>query len=322
MPDGVLRIDAEQVANVICDWIRQTVLGDLRRRGVVIGLSGGIDSSVCAALCARALGPDKVLGLFMPERDSSSESLRLGRLVADGLAIPSLVEPIGPALEGAGCYQRQTEAIAELFPEYGDGYTCKLTMPSVVDSDRLNFVHLVIRSPAGEVKTARMGPGPYRKLVAATNYKQRLRKTTEYYHADRLGFAVVGTPNLLEIDQGFFVKQGDGAADIKPIAHLYKSQVYALARELNIPEEVQAQPPTTDTFSMPQTQEEFYFSLPYAKMDLCLYGRNSGMTPAELSPLVGLSPEQVERVYRDIDAKRRAAKYLRSAPFTLLPSGD
>jgi NAD+ synthase len=178
---------------------------------------------------------------------------------------------------------------------------------------------LVIQSPAGEVKTARMGPGPYRKLVAATNYKQRLRKTTEYYHADRLGFAVVGTPNLLELDQGFFVKQGDGAADIKPIAHLYKSQVYALARQLDVPEEVQRQPPTTDTFSMPQTQEEFYFTLPYAKMDLCLYGRNSGMSAEELSPLVGLSSEQVARVYRDIDAKRRVAKYLSSAAFTLLP---
>jgi len=287
----------------------------------VIGLSGGIDSSVCAALCARALGPQKVLGLFMPERDSSSDALRLGRLVADSLGISAELEAIGPALEAAGCYQRQAEAIREVFPDYGDGYKCKVTMPSVVDSDRLNFVHLVVQSPAGEIRKSRMPAGAYLKLIAATNFKQRLRKTMEYYHADRLAYAVVGTPNLLEYDQGFFVKQGDGAADIKPIAHLYKTQVYALAKYLQIPEEVQRQAPTTDTFSMPQTQEEFYFALPYDKMDICLYGKNHSTTAGELAPSIDLTAEQVERVYRDIDAKRRVAKYLHMAPVTLDTSG-
>ena len=317
MLTNVLAIDAENTANTTCEWIRATVLGALHRRGAVLGLSGGIDSSVCAALCVRALGPPKVLGLFMPERDSASDSLRLGRIVAESLGISSELEAIGPALEAAGCYRRQSEAIREVFPEYGDGYKCKITMPSVVDSDRLNFVHLVVQSPSGDVKTSRMPAGAYLKLIAATNYKQRLRKTTEYYHADRLAYAVVGTPNLLEYDQGFFVKQGDGAADIKPIAHLYKTQVYALAKYLGIPDEIQRQLPTTDTFSMPQTQEEFYFSLPYDKMDVCLFGKNHGIAAAELAPLVNLNAEQVERVYRDIEAKRRVAKYLHTAPLIL-----
>ena len=321
MPDNMLAIDPERTTETICNWIRSTVLGALHRRGTVIGLSGGIDSSVCAALCVRALGPQKVLGLFMPERDSSSDSLRLGRLVADSLSIFAELEAIGPALEAVGCYQRQVEAIREVFPDYGEKYKCKVTMPSVVDSDRLNFVHLVVQSPAGEIRKSRMPAGAYLKLIAATNFKQRLRKTIEYYHADRLAYAVVGTPNLLEYDQGFFVKQGDGAADIKPIAHLYKTQVYALARYLQIPEEVQRQVPTTDTFSMPQTQEEFYFALPYDKMDICLYGKNHSVTADELAPSIGLTAEQVERVYRDIDAKRRAAKYLHMTPFTLSTSG-
>jgi NAD+ synthase len=319
MTKSPLAIDAERTTNSVCTWIRATVLADLHRRGVVVGISGGIDSAVCAALCVRALGHQKVFGLFMPERDSASDSLRLGRMVADSLGIQAILEPIGAALEGARCYQRQNEAIREVFPEYGDGYKCKVTMPSVIESDRINFVHLVIETPTGEVKTSRMPPGAYLKLIAATNYKQRLRKTTEYYHADRLAYAVVGTPNLLEYDQGFFVKQGDGAADIKPIAHLYKTQVYDLARHLGVPEEVQRQMPTTDTFSMPQTQEEFYFALPYDKMDICLYGKNNAISAAELAPLVGLSAEQVERVYRDIDAKRRVAKYLHLPPVTLLP---
>ncbi len=159
-----------------------------------------------------------------------------------------------------------------------------------------------------------MPPSAYLELVAATNFKQRVRKTMEYYHADRLQYAVAGTPNRLEYDQGFFVKQGDGAADLKPIAHLYKTQVYALAERLGVPEEIRSRPPTTDTYSMEQTQEEFFFALPYDRMDLCLYGRDHGISAAELAPAVDLTAEQVERVYRDIDAKRRATRYLHEPP--------
>jgi NAD+ synthase len=311
-----LAIDPEKTTAAICAWIRETVLARQRRRGTVLGLSGGVDSSVCAALCVRALGPQKVLGLFMPERDSADDSLRLGRLVADGLGIASLVEPIGKALAAAGCYERQAEAIREVFPEYGDGWKCKVTTPPLLDSDRLSFVHLVIQSPSGEVSSSRMPPSAYLKLIAATNYKQRLRKTTEYYHGDRLAYAVVGTPNRLEYELGFFVKQGDGAADIKPIAHLYKTQVYALAEYLGVPEEVRRQPPTTDTFSLPQTQEEFYFALPYQAMDLCLFGKTTGVDASELAGTLGLTAEQVARVYRDIEAKQRVARYLRCPPLT------
>ena len=261
----VLAIDAPQVAQRIEAALREQVLGSLRRKGAVVGLSGGIDSSVVASLCVRALGKDKVLALFMPERDSSGDSLRLGKMVADHLGIRAVTEDIAPALAGLGCYARQEEAIRLVFPEYGEGYKCKITLPSILESDRLNY-------------------------------------------------AVAGTPNLLEYDQGFFVKQGDGAADFKPIAHLYKTQVYALAKHLDVPAEIQGRPPTTDTFSMSQTQEEFYFALPYDRMDLCLYGHNHGVAAAEVAPAVNLTPEQVERVYRDIDAKRRATKYLHTRP--------
>jgi NAD+ synthase len=219
-----------------------------------------------------------------------------------------------PALEGAGCYARQTEAVQSLVPEYGDGWKCKLSLPSVIEAERLNVSKLTVQSPDGEVRSVRLTAPAYLKLVAATNFKQRLRKTMEYYHADRLNYAVAGTPNRLEYDQGFFVKQGDGAADFKPIAHLYKTQVYQLAHHLGIPEEIQARAPTTDTFSMSQTQEEFYFALPYDRMDLCLYAHNHGVAASEAAAAVKLEPEQVERVYRDIEAKRRATRYLHAAP--------
>ncbi len=318
----VLTIDTKSVTEEIAAAIREQVLARLRKKGVVVGLSGGIDSSVVAALSVRALGKEKVFGIFMPERDSSGDSLRLGRLMAESMGIASILEDIAPALIGAGCYQRQNEAIRMLFPEYGDGYKCKITLPSVLDSDRLNVSRLTIETPTGEQKSARMTPACYLQLVAATNYKQRLRKMTEYYHADRLNYAVAGTPNRLEYDQGFFVKQGDGAADFKPIGHLYKTQVYALAAELGVPAEIRSRPPTTDTFSMEQTQEEFYFALPYDKMDLCLYAHNHGVSAADVARVLELKAEQVERVFKDIEAKRRATAYLHTPPLFVHAVGE
>jgi NAD+ synthase len=314
-----LRLDAASTTEQIVETIRKQVLESLRRRGAVVGLSGGIDSSVVAALCARALGKERVLGLFMPERDSSDEALVLGRLLADWLGVPTELENIGPGLEALGCYERQLEAIRRVVPEYGEGWRCKLMLPPAIERSRLSVFQLVVESPSGETRSSRMPHDAYLKLVAATNYKQRVRKLTEYFHADRLAYAVAGTPNRLEYDQGFFVKQGDGAADFKPIAHLYKTQVYALAEHLGIPEEIRARPPTTDTFSMPQTQEEFYFSLPYDRMDLCLYAHNHGITSAEVAPAVELTEEQVERVFDDIERKRAATRYLHARPLLIEP---
>jgi NAD+ synthase len=312
-----LAIDAARETERIAEFVRASVLGTLRRRGVVLGLSGGVDSSVAAALSVKALGRERVLGLFMPERDSSDDALRLGRLVADSLGIETLVEDITPVLQGAGCYERQNQAIREVFPDFADGDRFKLTLPSILDSNRLNVFRLTVEGADGTTRSSRMPGKAYLELVAATNFKQRVRKMIEYHHADRLQYAVAGTPNRLEYDQGFFVKQGDGAADVKPIAHLYKTQVYALAAHLGIPEEIRSRPPTTDTFSMPQTQEEFFFSLGYESMDYCLFCYNARLSPADVGATLGLTPPQVERVYADIEAKRRSATYLHAAPVIL-----
>jgi NAD+ synthase len=317
-PD-VLRLDAGQAIATIEEALQEQVRRDLRRRGVVLGLSGGIDSTVTAALCARAFGAERVLGVCMPEEDSDPESLRLGRLVADWLGIPTVVEDIAPLLEAAGCYRRRDDAIRQVVPEYGPGWKSKIVLPSLLGSQRLNLSSLVVESPAGERRQIRLPLEPYLAIVAATNMKQRTRKQIEYYHADRLHYAVAGTPNRLEYDQGFFVKNGDGAADVKPIAHLYKTQVYQLAEALDAPAEIRSRPPTTDTYSLPQTQEEFYFALPYDRMDLCLYGLNHGLAPEIVAPAVDLTPEQVDRVYQDIRAKRRVAHYLHERPLLVEP---
>jgi len=263
-----------------------------------------------------------VLGLFMPEHHSSDDSLMLGQMLVSAIGIDAQIENLGPTLEAAGCYRRQEEAIRTVFPEYGPGFKSKITLPSILEGNRLNVFQLTIQTPQGEIKSSRMKPAAYLQLVAATNFKQRLRKMMEYYHADRLNYAVAGTPNRLEYDQGFFVKQGDGAADFKPIAHLYKTQVFALAEFLGVPEEIRRRTPTTDTYSMAQTQEEFYFALPYDRMDLCLYGHNHGVAPAEVAPVVDLLPDQVERVYKDIEAKRRTTQYLHLRPLLVEPVNE
>jgi NAD+ synthase len=317
----VLRVDAPRAVAAIEEAIRSQV-GTLRRRGIVVGLSGGIDSSVVTALSARAVGAERVLALLMPERDSSPESAELGRLLTRQLSVPTVVEALSDVLQAAGCYARQLEAIRTVFPEYGDGYRCKIVLPSILDGDRLNVSELTIETPSGERKASRLPVSAYLQLVAATNFKQRFRKLMEYYHADRLNYAVAGTPNRLEYDQGFFVKQGDGAADLKPIAHLYKTQVYALADFLGLPEAIRSRRPTTDTFSLPQSQEEFYFALPYEQMDLCLYAHNHKVSPVEAAPAVGLTPAQVERVYRDIDQKRRTTRYLHARPLLVEPVAE
>lgn len=310
----VLCIDPEAETRRIVAALREQVLCQLRRRGAVVGLSGGIDSSVCAALVARAFGADHVLAVFMPEKDSDQESLRLGRMVAETCGISSVVEDIAPILSAAGCYQRRDQFIREVFPDYTPGCKCKVVLPNVLSNEGYNLSSLVVQTPDGRQQRFRLPLNAYLGIVAATSMKQRTRKQIEYYHADRLNYAVVGTPNRLEYDQGFFVKNGDGAADVKPIAHLYKSQVYQLAEYLQVPAEIRRRPPTTDTYSLAQTQEEFYFSLPYDKMDLCLYGLNHDLPPQTVAQAVGLSALQVQRIYRDIDAKRRATRYLHERP--------
>ena len=311
-PD-LLRVNAEQVTEEIGAFVEATI-GRMRKRGVVLGLSGGVDSTVCAALCARALGPDRVLGLLMPERESSDETLELGRLAGASAGIATIVEDITGVLDAAGCYTRRDEAIRSLIPEYAAGWRCKVSLPSVVESDQYRIFTVIAQAPDGTQRRARVSPAAYHDMISATNFKQRTRKMMEYYHADRCNYAVIGTPNRLEYDQGFFVKNGDGSADLKPIAHLYKTQVYQLAEYLGVPETIRTRPPTTDTYSLPQTQEEFYFSLPYDKMDLCLYARNNGIDAADVAQALGLNEQQIERVFRDIDSKRRATRYLHLKP--------
>lgn len=315
---ATLDIDAQAEIERVVAALRAQ-LRAMKKRGLVLGLSGGIDSSVSLALAVKAVGASNVFGIFMPENDSDPESLRLGRLVAETFGVDAALEDIGPALKAMGCYERRDTFIRQLVPEYDEGWASKIVIANALEADGYNISSLVVQDPKGNQQKLRMSPAVYLGIVAATNMKQRTRKQMEYYHADRLNFAVIGTPNRLEYDQGFFVKNGDGAADVKPIAHLYKTQVYALAAHLGVPDEIRRRLPTTDTYSLEQTQEEFYFSLPYGRMDLCLYGLNNGVAIAEVAAAAGLNEVQVERVWTDIAAKRKATRYLHLGPQLVQP---
>ena len=309
-----LKIDCEKETEKISVVLRELLNNRFKKRGLVVGLSGGIDSSVVGALCVRAVGEEHVLGLLMPEKDSSSDTLHLSGLIAESLGIRTVHHDITDMLETVGCYRSRDDAIREVIPEYTEDYKCKIVLPNILESDSYRIFSVTVESPDGKKKKKRLSTKSYLGILSASNFKQRVRKMLEYYHADRLNYAVAGTPNRLEYDQGFFVKLGDGAADTKPIAHLYKTQVYQMADYLDVPTEIRERPPTTDTYSMPQSQEEFFFSLPYDKMDLCLYGKNHGVPIEEVAAAAGLTVEQAERVYRDIDSKREATRYLHSPP--------
>jgi NAD+ synthase len=314
MTCDVLSIDASAETEQIATAIRRLILQRMRRRGAVIGLSGGIDSSVVAALCVRALGSDRVLGLLMPDRDSSPDSIRLGELLAASLGIRTVLHDITPALNALGCYHLRDEAIRSLVPDYGPGDTCKLVVPNVTTGAQYSAASVVVQSSDGPEQRVRLTSEAYLQIVAATNFKQRTRKMLEYYRADCLQYAVAGTPNRLEYALGFFVKNGDGAADLKPIAHLYKSQVYQLAEYLQVPREIVDRPPTTDTFPMEQSQEEFFFALPLRQMDYCLYGKEHNLPAAEIAKAIDLTEKQVESVYRAIASKQRATEYMHLPP--------
>jgi NAD+ synthase len=306
---AVLELDAAAEVAFIAGRFRDIVASRLRRRGAVVAVSGGIDSSCCLALAVAALGKDRVVALSLPEKESSAASRELAAELTHHLGVQLITHDLTAALEALGAYAARDAAIAEVIPGYGPGWKNKIVIAGGI-AGGLNFWKLVVEDPAGRQQEKRLPVGPYLAIVAAQNHKQRLRKTMEFYEADRLNHAVVGTPNRLEYDQGFFVKNGDGSADIKPIAHLYKSQVYALARHLGLPAAITGVTPTTDTYSLPQGQDEFYFALPYAKMDLALWALNHGIPAGELAPAIGVSVEQAALVYKDIQHKRMTTRPL------------
>jgi NAD+ synthase len=313
-----LKINVEQVVGDLCDTIRHQIHKELKKGGAVIGISGGVDSSVCAALCVRALGADRVLGVIMPEADSSPESEQLAYDLASRLGMEVVKEDITGSLTEAGCYKSRDEAIKRVFPEYREGWKSKIVIPSgILQKDTYNIFQLVLEDEKGKTHTSRMPIREYLQVVAASNLKQRLRMATLYYHAEKRNYAVIGTGNKDEHLQGFFVKYGDGGADLKPIASFFKVQVFQLAKYLDLPGSIVSRTPTTDTYSAEVTQEEFFFGLDFYTMDMLWYAIEQSIPVAEAAEVLGLTVAQVENGYANIERKIKATEYLRMPPLDI-----
>ena len=309
----ILQLDAESVSEKIVSKLRDDVFQVLRKRGGVVGLSGGIDSALTLGLTVQAVGVDRVLGVIMPERENSPESAEFAHILADKFGVKTVVEDLTSALEGFGCYARRDEAIARVFPDYDPkSHKVKITLPqNVLDADVLSVFSLTIVAPDGTEQSDRVPIGELLQIVAASNFKQRSRMAMLYYHGELRNYAVVGTSNKHEYEQGFFVKFGDGAADVDPIIGLYKGQIYQLARYLGVPEEIIQRSPTPDTYSAGSTAQEFFFQLPYDLMDLLWYAQENDYSPSEVAQALDLTEEQVARAYRNFQHRRLATNYLR-----------
>ena len=310
-----LTLDSEATAERLSAWIQDKVRHRLHRSGAVVGISGGIDSAVVAALCVRALGRDRVLGVALPEHESESMSETLAGELAERFGFELVRQEISPGLVGLGCYERRDEAIRQVFPDYDEGWTAKITNPgSILDKETFNFFTLTVTDPDGQANTLRLPRDAYLQIVAASNLKQRLRMTSLYYFAESRNQAVIGTANRDEFGQGFFVKYGDGGADLHPIVRLFKTQVFQLARHLGVPEGIVGRPPTTDTYSAEVTQVEFYYGLDFERMDLITWGMENGVPASEVARVLDLETGQIERAYSNIQRKRKATEYLRDMP--------
>ena len=314
--DIILLENIESVVKEIVNKIQQDVLHTMKRNGGVIGISGGIDSSVCLALAVKAFGPDKILAIMLPEKDSSPDSEVLAMKLAQIYGVKAIMEEITAALSGFKCYERRDEAVAKVFPEYDPG-THKMKIgikQSGLFSNLPPIFTLTIVDSDGVQKEKILPRNEYLQIVAASNFKQRTRMSMLYYHAEKLHYAVIGTPNKHEQEQGFFVKYGDGAADVMPIGNLYKTQVYQLAEYLGVPKEIIDRTPTTDTYSAEQTQEEFFYQLPFDLMDRYWYGFENGYPAAEVAKVMGETEERVEALFRNFERKRKTTEYLRMSP--------
>jgi NAD+ synthase len=313
----VLRIDCEAETQRICSFIRKQV-GDMRKGGAVVGLSGGIDSALSAELCVRALGKDKVLGLIMPERESNPISAEYAARLARKMGIATDTMDITPTLEAFGAYEKRDNAIRAVFPDYDGAWKSKIVLPAdLLSRDAFNFFTLKVEDGHGNIRSARLNNENLRGIVAATDVKHRTRMICLYYYAERDNSLVCGTTNRTEMVQGFFVKYGDGGVDIEPLAHLCKTQVYQLAEYLGVIREIIDRAPSPDTFSLVVTDEEFYFRMPYDRLDLLIYAWENSVPVAEVCAAMGLTEEQVRRAFRDFTSKNNATKHLRTLPPTL-----
>lgn len=313
-PD-ILRIDPEVQTDRIAGFLQEQVKSVYKRSGIVVGLSGGIDSAVMSELAVRAVGKDAVKGLILPEKESNPISSSYARAHAEKLGIEWKEIDITPTVDSVMPYAKRDEYISTLVPEYSPGSKYNISLPTdLLERDSFNFYVLQVQLRDGSIKRKRLGADAFRAITSFADIKIRARMIHLYHEAERNSLVVAGTTNHTEYLLGDFCKYGDGGTDLEAIAHLYKNQIYQLADYLGVTAEIINRSPSPDTFSLPVSDQEFFFRIPFDKLDHLLYGWEHGIGTLEVASVLGLSEDAVKRAYADFTAKSRATVHLRQMP--------
>jgi len=277
-----LWIDSERVSQELKSFIKTSV-GNFNRAGAIVGLSGGLDSGVVLALSVAVLGSSKVLGLIMPERDSSQDSESDARLLAEILGVRVDKVDLTPILGEMGIYSHIPRAL----------FARKKIAGAANKGIYKLYTRLTGERPflSGLEGTSF---GPLKRANAYYRMKHRLRMVLLYSYAERENLLVTGTVNRTEFLIGFFVKYGDSAADITPLLPLYKTQVRQLAEFLHIPERILNKAPSPDL--VPGITDEFAIGIPYQKLDLILLGLDTNMTMKDIAAKTGVNQKTIEYV--------------------------
>jgi len=314
----VLKIDPAQQLEKLSLFIVEQMNVVFRRKGVIVGLSGGIDSACIAAIAVHAVGKEKVVGLVLPEKESNPISSEYAIKHAQALGIEHRQVDITPTVDSIVHYQWRDEFMQKLIPEYKPGYKYNITLPTdLLERDTFSFYRLQVQMPDGEIKKKRLKLEDFRTITSFANIKIRARMLHLYAEAERRNFLVIGTTNRTEFILGDFCKYGDGGTDIEPLTYLYKNQIYQIADYLQVIPEIIDRQPSPDTFSLPVSDQEFFFRIPFAKLDYLLYAWEHDIHINEAANVLDLSEDAVERAYKDFASKYRATAHLREVPNTL-----
>jgi len=314
----VLKIDPAQELEKLSKFIVEQMKVVFRRKGVIVGLSGGIDSACIAAVAVHAIGKERVVGLVLPETESNPISSEYAIKHAQALGIEHRQIDITPTVDSVVHYKWRDEYMQKLIPDYKPGYKYNISLPvDLLERDSFNFYPLQVQMPDGEIKKKRLNLEEFRTITSFANIKIRARMLHLYAEAERRNLLVVGTTNRTEFILGDFCKYGDGGTDIEPFTHLYKNQIYQLSDYLEVIPEIIDRQPSPDTFSLPVSDQEFFFRIPFDKLDYLLYAWEHEVPTNDVANVLDISEDAVERAFKDFASKYRATAHLREVPNAL-----
>jgi len=305
--------EIEKTINSIENFVKDEISKKFQKQGAIIGISGGIDSAVMAAICAKSIGSEQILGLIMPEKESDSTSQIFAKRLAEKFQIETKVIDITSILESFEVYKIKEQIVKEKFPDFNNNCKYRVAVPSKFSSS-IGIPFLEILDNENKKHQFKISLSEFLTLTAASSIKHRVRMTMLYYYAEKNNFCVVGTTNKSEFLQGYFVKYGDGGTDIEPLTNLYKSQIYQIGQFLEIPHEILNNDPSPDIWSFSTSDEEFFYSVPYHIVDLILYARENNISKSEIQKISNLSLEQIENLIRFQNQKQIKSQHMREIP--------